>query len=131
VPWHLSVSRRSRPRLARRKRGRPLREARMEPGIDRKQFSAETQKQLEEAEYKLRSGPLDLVIEDLRHLSKNDEMPDDLVRKLRELADQLDPALGTLDEVEQEFLDIFFPDKSEGVALSASEREALLSELEK
>lgn len=84
----------------------------MEP---RKQFSAETQKQLEEAKYKLLSGPLDLVIEDLRSVAENDEMPGELAKKLRELADELDPALGSLNEVEQEFLDIFFPEVSAGV----------------
>jgi hypothetical protein len=113
------------------KKRRPLREARMKPAIDKKQFSVETQKQLEEAEYKLRSGPLDLVIEDLRRLSTNDEMPDELVKKLRELADELDPALGTLNEVEEEFLDIFFPDDSAGVELDEADArrwEALLNE---
>ena len=93
----------------------------MQPAIDKKQFSAETQKQLEEAEYKLRSGPLDLVIKDLRSLSKNDEMPNELVKKLQELAERLDPALGTLDEVEQEFLDIFFPEGFAGVEFSETD----------
>jgi hypothetical protein len=80
--------------------------------IDKRQFSAATQEQLEEAEHKLLSSPLDLVIEALRDLSTNDEMPEGLGKKLGELADRLDPALATLNEVEQDFLEIFFPDKA-------------------
>jgi SepF-like predicted cell division protein (DUF552 family) len=108
------------------------RRKRMQRATLKKQFSAETLKQLEEAKNKLRSGPPELVIEDLRSLAKNDEMPNELAGDLQMLAEMLDCGLGSLNEVEQDFLDIFFPEDDAGVEFGetdARRSESLVSGL--
>jgi hypothetical protein len=70
-------------------------------------FSDKTKELIEETKSKLLSAPIDTAADAVAYQSEASDLPEDVRAKLRDFADRLQPAVKTLEEVEQDFLEIF------------------------